>query len=257
MSNSNLSREFRLLLNEAQEINHQLELLPNGRMYFLKNGKYTNAYHIQCGVREYLPKSKHELKVQLAKKEYLAARLEDLLPYLDFYSSNADLFADSPSHTDQLLQDSNFKPLLSDISALSSELNAWANAPFPSNAPFPEKRIHNSLPEIMVRSKSEVFIANALHLHGIPFRYECDFAAGLLTLHPDFTIRHPRSGKLFLWEHHGLADDPRYMREAFNKQALYIANGFYPSINLILSYETKDHPLTQSMVEHIIREYFL
>ena len=100
-------------------------------------------------------------------------------------------------------------------------------------------------------------ITNALYTHQIPFRYECMITLGFHKLHPDFTIRHPATGKIYLWEHYGTADDPRYMNDSLDKQKLYIANGFIPSTNLILTYETQNTPLTMDTIERVIREYYL
>ena len=52
-------------------------------------------------------------------------------------------------------------------------------------------------------------------------------------------------------------DDAAYAKSAFSKMSLYTANGIIPSINLITTFETMDHPLSVKMVEMLIRQYFL
>ena len=50
-------------------------------------------------------------------------------------------------------------------------------------------RIHHTLADVVVRSKSEVIIANMLHERGISFRYERPLRAPDGTFYlPDFTI---------------------------------------------------------------------
>ena len=73
----------------------------------------------------------------------------------------------------------------------------------------------------------------------------------------DFTIRHPITGEMVYWEHFGLMDEEEYRNSVYKKLKLYCDNGIIPSINLITTYETKQHPLDANHVEAIIKEYFL
>jgi hypothetical protein len=72
----------------------------------------------------------------------------------------------------------------------------------------------------MLRSKSEVIIANMLHERSIPFRYEQPLFAGDGTLRlPDFTIAW--AGKTYFWEHLGRLDLVDYAEEWKQKRAWY------------------------------------
>jgi exodeoxyribonuclease V alpha subunit len=81
-------------------------------------------------------------------------------------------------------------------------------------------KIHEALSGDMLRSKSEVIIANLLHERSIPFRYEQPLFAkdGTLRL-PDFTVTW--SGKTLFWEHLGLLDQTKYAEEWERKRAWY------------------------------------
>ena len=96
-----------------------------------------------------------------------------------------------------------------------------------------------------------------LYINKIPFRYECALHLGETTLFPDFTIRHPKTGNVYYWEHFGLMDNPAYSQNAYSKLQLYTSHGIIPSIQLITTYETKDNPLSTDIVEKIIAYYFL
>ena len=109
----------------------------------------------------------------------------------------------------------------------------------------------------MVRSKSEALIDTVLYINKIPFRYECALKLDETTIYPDFTIRHPRTGKLYYWEHFGRMDDPNYRRKVFAKQQLYADHNIIPSIQLISTYETREQPLNMEFVENLIHYYFL
>lgn len=77
-----------------------------------------------------------------------------------------------------------------------------------------------------------------------------------VVLYPDFTIRHPKTGEIFYWEHFGLMDDSNYCKNVLSKLQIYISNGIIPTIQLITTYETKDHPLNMEQVEKIVKQYF-
>lgn len=97
----------------------------------------------------------------------------------------------------------------------------------------------------------------ALFSHQIPFRYECELILGTHVLYPDFTIRHPKTGNVYYWEHFGLMDNPSYCRNVSLKLQEYSLNGIIPSIQLITTYETNKHPLNPEIIEKIINHYFL
>jgi exodeoxyribonuclease V alpha subunit len=81
-------------------------------------------------------------------------------------------------------------------------------------------KIHEGLSGDMLRSKSEVIIANMLHDRSIPFRYEQPLFAGDGTLRlPDFTVTW--AGKTYFWEHLGRLDLVDYAEEWEHKRAWY------------------------------------
>lgn len=81
-------------------------------------------------------------------------------------------------------------------------------------------KIHDALSGDMVRSKSEVIIANLLHKGGAPFYYEKLLLAGDGTMRlPDFTLS--CRGEAFYWEHLGLLDQTQYAAELERKRAWY------------------------------------
>ena len=107
-----------------------------------------------------------------------------------------------------------------------------------------------------MRSKSEALIDTALYRKQIPFRYECALQLGKWTVYPDFTIRHPNTGELYYWEHFGKMEDKEYADQAFTKLQKYNTHGIVPTIQLIMTFETKDNPLSPEKVDNIIEQYF-
>lgn len=81
-------------------------------------------------------------------------------------------------------------------------------------------KIHQALSGDMLRSKSEVIIANLLHERELPFRYEQQLVAGDGTMRlPDFTVT--SRGKTYYWEHLGLLDQGQYAEQWKKKKAWY------------------------------------
>lgn len=140
---------------------------------------------------------------------------------------------------------------------MPQNLKNWETESFEHNPNFPERLIHKSISGHLVRSKSESLIDTLLYVNQIPFRYECALHLGENTIYPDFTIKHPKTGDTYYWEHFGLMDDAKYVKNATLKLQTYSIYGIIPNIQLITTYETKEHPLNSDFVEKIIHHYFL
>lgn len=99
---------------------------------------------------------------------------------------------------------------------------------------YEEGKIHRTLTNLMVRSKSEVIIANILAERKIPFLYEVPLYApdGTLFL-PDFTLN--IYGEKWYWEHLGMLSKPKYREHWEKKKAWYEKQGF--ADNLITTTE--------------------
>ena len=95
-----------------------------------------------------------------------------------------------------------------------------------------------------------------LHMKKIPFRYECLLKLGDSAYYPDFTIKHPKTGKTYYWEHFGQMDKMDYLKGVFPKLQTYANYGIVQGINFIATFETKEYPLEVDIVEKIIDYYF-
>ncbi|MCM0673874.1 ATP-dependent RecD-like DNA helicase [Micromonospora phytophila] len=80
----------------------------------------------------------------------------------------------------------------------------------------------------LVRSKSELLIANLLHELGMSYDYEAPFTgADGRTVRPDFTVT-TDLGETVIWEHLGMLADPRYAAKWALKKEWYARNGILP-----------------------------
>ena len=91
---------------------------------------------------------------------------------------------------------------------------------------------------------------------GIPYRYECKLEIGGHIYYPDFTIRHPLTGKIYYWEHVGGLHMPDYRSDFIQKLRIYINNGIIPDDNLILTFESENNPFDITIARDKIKEFF-
>ena len=89
--------------------------------------------------------------------------------------------------------------------------------------------IHRTERGDLVRSKSELVIADKLYARGIDYAYEQPLVLpNGRTRYPDFTIADHARGVAFYWEHLGMLDDPGYRTRWEKKRTEYLAADIRP-----------------------------
>lgn len=249
--------ECRKLENEILSINEQLKELPEGRIYCTRNGTHFKCYLTDGHVQTYIPKKESEYAKQLARRRYLVTLQQDYQNELAALQSYLRDHKEGKA-SDMLKESSVYHMLLSPFpQSPSPDFSDWADSPYEKNTNYPEGLKFETNFGLYVRSKSESMIAMMLHTYHIPFRYECALELGGITIYPDFTIRHPGTGKIHYWEHLGMVDTKDYARRTSSKLSLYIENGFTISNDLIITSETKTEPLMPMSIEKTIQHHFL
>jgi hypothetical protein len=116
-------------------------------------------------------------------------------------------------------------------------------------APYAEHLVHRTLRGELVRSKSELVIANYLHNVGLPYQYErpLEGTAAPGRLRPDFSFIDD-SGDVIVLEHLGMLDRPDYRRSWEWKRQWYLANGYREGENLFTTQELQGLDM-ESVVE--------
>lgn len=129
---------------------------------------------------------------------------------------------------------------------------------------FEENLIHRTSRGEMVRSKSEVIIADRLAALGVDYIYEHPLSIEGATKYPDFTIEDIESGSVFYWEHCGMLHVPSYRRRWEEKLAWYKANGISlhedgggENGTLIITRESARGGISSQEIEQIIRKVVL
>ena len=95
--------------------------------------------------------------------------------------------------------------------------------------------IHKTADGHVVRSKSEVIIANLLYQYGVKYEYEEKLFYGPNQwIEPDFTI-YLNDGRKLFWEHIGLLGQAKYDNDWLNKLNIY--DTYFPN-QLVKTYES-------------------
>ena len=248
----------RQLEEKLAELDARIGELPPGSLQVTSNGRYVRWYLARDGERSYIPREDQSFAQIMAQKKYLEYLRKDMQfekNCIDSYLKKSETYS---KRIPKLLKEQNFKELLRfTMEGRTDELAEWCNSPFEHNRYKTEALVHQTISGQSVRSKSESLIASELFLNNIPFRYECILNFGDRIMFPDFTIRHPVTGEYYYWEHFGMMDKPDYARSTIDKLNSYVEHGIIPSINLITTYETSNHPITQLKIANVVKEYFL
>ncbi len=244
----------------------QLNDCPPGSINICKNGDYSKWYYNDGKTSTYLAKENVNLARALVNKKYISQLLDEACYELSVIDScirriethnhrSHNFFDEASPYYNLLTETSQHSNLIYPQHHLS--ISQWLNEPFNTNLWHPEHLCHRTLSGHYVRSKSESMIDTSLFSYKIPFKYECELVlADGTIMYPDFTIMHPKTCKIYYWEHFGMIDNDDYSHNAFSKLEFYTHNNIYPGANLITSYETADNPLSITTIENIIRDYF-
>ena len=244
------------LQKEISFMEKYLSVAPIGNISCYKRKNHTKWYlesYDENGKRkrEYLPKSEEKLASKLALKKYYEHAVSEKkaeLKCIDFYIKHT-----KPSFSESLKSPSSgYYELLEKPLHLSN----WENIAYEKSDSHPEALLVKTRKNELVRSKSEAFIADTLYEMGIQYRYECALHIDDIVIHPDFTIIHPKTNEIYLWEHLGLMDKPSYVTNSLGKIPLYLSQNFMPGNNLIFTYESKAMPLNFEQTRELAMLYF-
>ncbi len=244
------------LIEEIEILQRRISGYPEGELFCRRNGSHIKWYLRINGKSIYIPKQQKEFVHVMADKKFLTALLRDLQHDLEEIRQYLRKHQDNPQHARKLLTTQSAYTELLTQSVQTEDLSEWVKAPYETNPFHPEAKIHTAPGNIRVRSKAEAMIATFLYTNHIPFRYECALPLGTRTIYPDFTIRHPITGETYYWEHFGKMDDPVYRDRAYARMQLYSKHDIHPSIQLIITSEIPDCPLSTHTIECRIHEYF-
>ena len=88
-------------------------------------------------------------------------------------------------------------------------------------------------------------------------RYEDTLALDDIILYPDFTIRHPKTGEYFYWEHFGMMDNEDYYNAVLRKLDAFEMNQLLIGRDVLLLHESSSAPLNTRVLDCYIQEYLV
>lgn len=237
---------------EIPKLRRTIEKYPPGELVIYEQNGYTKwqIYGAdKSGEMQYVKKKDQAKAEMMTQKKIDCLRLQDLeneLLCIDQYLATrcepdwSSIFGDG-SHYKELI------PKKSD----------WEYQPYRKKQGFQDSKYTPAPKGELVRSKSEAMIAYCLYENGIPYHYEEEYELFDILIAPDFTIKHPKTGELFIWEHFGKAEQKKYQGYLLSKLPIYLDSGFIPGKNFIMTFETQDEKLSIMKVNRIIQETFL
>ena len=257
---NDLVERKQFLTNLISQKEEALKNAPRGSLR-ISRGKKRVQYYRRLSPKDkngiYLKKTEADTVLQLAQKHYdklvlKAARKE--LKALDHYTK---LFPAIPPEKIIESIGLEWKKLIHPIEESDADfISNWLSAEYEKKPVNDKNGAFTTERGELVRSKSEVIIANYLYHNGIPYRYEYPMnLRGLGSIHPDFIILNVRLRKEIIWEHFGMMDNENYAEDAVTRFRWYQLNGYYPGDNLIFTMETKDHPISTDIVQEMVNKY--
>ena len=121
--------------------------------------------------------------------------------------------------------------------------------------PYAEYLIHRATDGTMLRSKSELVIANMLADLEIPYDYERPLRGEVVagTIRPDFSFETP-AGDVIVWEHLGMLGAQSY-RDAWNwKLSWYRENGYEEGRNLFTTRDRENGGLHSDDIIDVVEK---
>ncbi len=228
--------KYKNLYGEIEQLKGKIAALPKGSLQVHKiKGRSYIYHHYSVDGKRYadIVREPQQIEAQLKKRQ----RLEEIC---------------SKKQKILLEMRPEFKYALR---TLQVQFRQYAEAarkmnPLASENPYnPTNLIHRTARGDLVRSKSEVIIADLLYDMGIKYSYEACVAG----FYPDFTVESPFDQSYLYIEHCGV--DTADYRDSFEmKLREYEDLGILPGQNLIITSE-KDGHIDAKAIENILRSH--
>lgn len=132
----------------------------------------------------------------------------------------------------------------------------WGSQPYEKSFNHPENLKHMTSKGDLVRSKSELAIADMLFNRRLEYRYEQILHIGDTILVPDFSILSQITGEVVYHEHAGMTFDDEYINNFNWKLMKYRENGVVPWKNLIITYDDENGNLDVRAISKLYDIWF-
>ena len=255
-------RRYQELKECADKIENDIQKAPSGIIHIVNSGKRVQFYlredKSDTGGKYIRKTDAQTIRVFLRKSYY-----EKVLKLLKVEIKNLGNFLKKSDNIIKKIQQTysqfpqEIKQYINPVDSSDDDyIAAWRQIPYQGKA-IPEYiPVYQTNNGELVRSKSELTIANKLADKGIPYKYECPLTLSDGTkIYPDFTILDVRTRKEIYWEHRGMMDDREYARQAVFKMKSMMKEGIILGENLFITEETTTNPLGTNEIDAVIGSF--
>lgn len=240
---------------------------PEGCLKYQNKGKRTYFYQQYMNeetkqwARKYIKKEQHSLARELAQKHYytlvqpvLERNLEILKGFIRQYQP------EKLEKVYECLSAERKNLIVPLINSKEERIRQWKEEQYEKNNFYAENLRYETEQGDLVRSKSEVIIANILYQHRNDILYKYERPLDVLidgkikTIYPDFTILNVHTGRMVYWEHAGRMEDSHYANDFVKKVNTYISNNILPGKDVFLTYESVSNPLEITVIKKLVEE---
>lgn len=264
MSNTLL---YSMLIERKQQLERVLQKINTydkdchipGRLRISKSNGNVQYYHVTNSQKpsgEYIRKKDICRAKDLAQKDYNESllisiqaelkKINQLLTQYDLDSPEA-VFSNMNSDRKTLIE-----PLLL---SEQEDTDKWIKQSYETNPYKTEELVYETKRGELVRSKSEMLIADMYFEMQIPYRYECKIKlSNGYVKYPDFMFWDSKRQKVWYHEHFGMLDDVDYLATNLKKIEAYHREGIHIGKNLILTFETKQIPINIRNIQKMVAD---
>jgi len=246
----------------------------NGKVYYyqqfvknLEKKRHNEMLFNEKGVnkwgRKYIRKDEFLVAEKLAQKQYYLSISPIIEKQIALLKKLIDTYPDNKMESiyDELSIERKNLVIPVCISA-KEQVKRWKAEVYEKTVMYPENLKYETEQGELVRSKSEVIIANILYHNSenILYKYERPLELKIngkeKIFYPDFTIINKHTGKITYWEHAGRMDDPYYAGDFVRKMNVYVENDLLPGRDIFLTFETLSNQLDINAVNKLIKSLF-
>jgi len=216
-------------------INNELEQLKGSILVCRKKGN--RIYYSERRGKQEVGISKNKERIyQLLKGYYLKLQLDALENNRILFNACKNKYVDLSSEYMLEKMSEKYKDIpIEEI--MTRSYDDWGKRRYEKNPYYEENLKFETNNGILVRSKSERQIANALEELNIQYRYDAAIDCDDVKHYADFLIKRP-DGSLLIWEHFGREHDRQYMAKNRERIKDYISIGYRPWDDLVWTLES-------------------
>lgn len=220
----------------------------------------------------YIPRDQLSIAQALAQKTYAEKFIKTINPKLDLIDAILQEYEANPLENAYTSQTEIRQQLTRPYFLTDEEFaEKWLAIPYEPDPNYPEAKTQETANGEMVRSKSEVIIADNLKRLGIPYKYEAPVKP--ITerspsarqpymvsdvIYPDFTCLNVKRRKIVYIEHFGIMDSQEYRDKKFFWKIRNFENyGLIQGKNLIMTFEDDANTFNFANYRKTIEEMLL